>query len=84
MTHGSGAASCGFGASAVMHEYLFSFASGHFQGYQTAFFLINGVASALTLRWKPVGGRAIAGVAATLAFMLATSVLFFIGVAEVF
>ncbi len=66
-----------FALSAVMHEYVFAVAMGRVQGYQTAFFLLQGLAVALTGGFKPRGWRAIPAVVGTLAFNLATAVLFF-------
>jgi hypothetical protein len=66
-----------FAGSGVLHEYLFAVATGRLRGYQVAFFLAQGVAVSATLRLRPRGLGALVGVAATLAFNLATSVLFF-------
>ncbi len=72
-----------FAVSGVIHEYLFDITVRRFQGYQMAFFLIQGVAVTMTARLDPKGwGRAF-GIAATLAFMLATGTLFFASVDEV-
>lgn len=70
-----------FLASALLHEWLFGVATGRVEGYQTAFFLLQGVAVAATLRARPrtPAGRAV-GWALTLAFNLVTSVLFFTSV----
>lgn len=72
-----------FVVSAVVHEYVFSMAVGRVQGYQTAFFMIQGIAVAATLRAKPRGGAAVASVAATFAFNVASGVLFFASVNSV-
>jgi hypothetical protein len=69
-----------FAASAAIHEYLFTVALGRVEGYQSAFFLTQGVAAALTMRLRPRGLAAAVGIAATLAFNLATSALFFASV----
>jgi hypothetical protein len=63
-----------FTVSGLLHEYVFSAALGRVQGYQLAFFLMQGVAVALTLRVKP--GR-IVGPVTTFAFNALTSILFF-------
>jgi MBOAT membrane-bound O-acyltransferase family protein len=68
--------------SALIHEYLFSIAIGRVQGYQTAFFLIQGVAVAATARIKVRGRGALLWIVATLAFNLVTSVLFFASMNE--
>lgn len=73
-----------FAVSAVIHEYLFSTIAGRFQGYQLAFFMINGLASVATLRLRPRGWRAVLGWVGTLTFLIATSVLFFASIAEIF
>jgi hypothetical protein len=44
-----------FAVSGVLHEYLFSIAIGRVQGYQTAFFLIQGAAVAATRGIRPRG-----------------------------
>ena len=69
-----------FAVSAAAHEYLFSVATGRVRGLQAAFFLIQGAASAATLRVRPKGWRRAVGIVATLAFNLVTSVLFFDGI----
>ena len=69
-----------FGLSALIHEYLFSIAIGRVQGYQTAFFLLQGFAVAATARVKARGWTAVPWAAATLAFNLVSSVLFFASV----
>jgi hypothetical protein len=66
-----------FTLSAILHEYLFGIAIGSVQGYQTAFFLLQGVAVAATARIKPTGWRAAPWPAGTLVFNLLSSVLFF-------
>ena len=65
-----------FIASAVLHEYVALPAVGYVQGFQTAFFLVQGIATAATVRLRPRGRTALLGIAATLAFNLVTSVLF--------
>jgi hypothetical protein len=72
-----------FLASAAIHEYVFSVPLRRVQGYQTAFFLLQGVAVAATLRAKPRGMTAAACVAATFTFNVATAVLFFASVNRV-
>ena len=47
------------------------------RGYQTAFFLLQGVAVAATWRVRPKGWRTVPWRLGTLAFNLASSVLFF-------
>jgi D-alanyl-lipoteichoic acid acyltransferase DltB (MBOAT superfamily) len=66
-----------FAVSGVLHEYVFGVAVGRVQGYQMAFFLLQGAAVAATLRAKLRGWRVPAGCAGTLGFNLLSSVLFF-------
>jgi hypothetical protein len=66
-----------FLVSAGVHEYVFAVPIGRVQGYQTAFFLIQGLAVAATARVKPRGWRVIPWVAATFAFNIVTGLLFF-------
>ncbi len=66
-----------FGASGLLHEYLFLIATGRLHGTQMAFFLLQGVAVALTLRSKPTGAAALISGSATLVFNVLSSVLFF-------
>jgi hypothetical protein len=72
-----------FAVSAVIHEYVFGIAIGRVQGYQTAFFLLQGVAVVATMRIRPKGWRQVPWIAATLAFNLASSTLFFASLDEV-
>lgn len=68
-----------FVLSAAMHEYVFGIAIGRVQGFQTAFFLVQGIAVAATLRIRPKGRLAVASwTTATLVFNLFTSLLFFL------
>ena len=73
-----------FLVSGLLHEYLFSWLAGRLQGLQLGFFLIQGAAVAFTVRVKPRGWRRVPWVAATLAFNLATSVLFLTSIDEIF
>jgi len=72
-----------FAISGLIHEYLFDITVWRIQGYQMAFFLIQGVAVTLTARLRPKGWWRVVGIAATLAFMLATGMLFFASIDEV-
>jgi hypothetical protein len=63
--------------SAAIHEYLFGIATGWFHGWQTLFFMTQGLAAAITARWRPRGLFVPIGFVATVAFNLATSVWFF-------
>ncbi len=66
-----------FAISAILHEYVFGIATGRIQGYQTAFFLLQGCAVILTMRIRPRRLSAIPWIAGTALFNLASSVLFF-------
>ncbi len=72
-----------FAVSGLVHEYLFDITVWRIQGYQIAFFLLQGVAVVLTARLDPKGWWRGVGIAATLAFMLATGTLFFASIDEV-
>ena len=79
----AGAAVLTFVLSAAVHEYVFAIPIGRLRGYQTAFFLLQGLAVAATMRVKPRGWRAVPWVAATFFFNLATGVFFFASLNEV-
>ncbi len=72
-----------FLVSALLHEYAFDVGAGRIQGYQSAFFLIQGVGVVATMRVRPLGWRRYPWIAATLAFNLVTGVLFFASLDEV-
>src|SRR5262249_20958394 len=72
-----------FFISGVVHEYLFDIGLGRIHGFQMAFFLLQGVAVAATVRIKPIGWRIVPWVVGTLAFNLTTGVLFFASVDSV-
>ena len=63
-----------FLVSGLVHEYIFLAVTGAIHGYQTAFFLLQGCAVALTVRIRP---PRLLGIAGTWAFNVVTSVLFF-------
>ena len=70
-----------FAVSALVHEYVFGVTLRRFQGYQTAFFLLQGLAVAATVRLRPArGSRTWLWICATWIFNLATSVFFFASV----
>jgi hypothetical protein len=71
-----------FAISAFVHEYVFDIAVGRIQGYQTAFFLVQGLAVAATVRVKPKGWRAVPWTVGTYGFNLTSSVLFFVSANE--
>jgi hypothetical protein len=72
-----------FALSALLHELIFLAAVGRVQGYQTAFFALQGIAAAATARVKVRGWLAVLGTVATFAFNLLSSVLFFASLNEV-
>ena len=65
-----------FAVSGLMHEYVFGVATGQLQGWQMLFFMVQGCAVAATLRIRPTDWAAPLWLAGTLAFNLATAVLF--------
>jgi hypothetical protein len=69
-----------FVVSAIVHEYVFGMILGRVEGYQTWFFLLQGLGVMATLRVRPTGARRGLWWAATLAFNLVTSVFFFASV----
>ncbi len=72
-----------FAVSALLHEYAFDIGAGRVQGYQSAFFLLQGVAVVATGKVRPKGPARFAGMAATLAFNLASGLLFFASLDEI-
>ena len=65
-----------FGVSALIHEYLFDIATGRILGSQLAFFMLQGVAVAATLKFRPRGLLAAISILLTFAFNLAATILF--------
>jgi len=66
-----------FALSGLIHEYAFGIVTQKLQGYQMAFFMIQGLAVVATQSIKPQGRSAVLWTISTIAFNLATSVLFF-------
>jgi D-alanyl-lipoteichoic acid acyltransferase DltB (MBOAT superfamily) len=66
-----------FVVSALAHEYVFGVTLGSIQGYQTAFFLSQGLGVIATVRLRPSDATAWLWIAATWIFNLATSLFFF-------
>ena len=72
-----------FVISAVIHEYVFGIALSRVQGYQTIFFLLQGIAVAATIRARPTDPRVLPAIAATFLFNLTSSIFFFASVHSV-
>ena len=72
-----------FAVSALGHEYIFSAAVGRVQGYQTAFFMLHGLAVVATLQRRPQGRMRVPWIIATVGFLVATTVLFGLSVNEI-
>jgi D-alanyl-lipoteichoic acid acyltransferase DltB (MBOAT superfamily) len=66
-----------FALSAIIHEYVFGIALGRVQGYQAAFFMVQGCAVVATMRIRPKQASPIPWIVGTFLFNLASSVLFF-------
>ncbi len=71
-----------FAVSGLFHEYIFGVALQHVTGYPTAFFLLQGLATVLTRRFKPTGWVRLPAILLTLAFMTASTILLFIPVGD--
>lgn len=71
-----------FAISGLIHEYLFGVALQRVTGYPTAFFLLQGLATVLTRRFKPAGWVRIPAIALTLAFITISTVLWFIPISD--
>ena len=65
-----------FAVSGILHEYVFAVAIGRVEGRQMLFFMVQGCAAAATLRLRPRGRTAGLWWAGTVAFNLATALLF--------
>ena len=72
-----------FVISAVIHEYVFAIALSRVQGYQTIFFLLQGIVVAATIRARPTGRRVWPAIAATFLFKFTSSIFFFASVHSV-
>ena len=66
-----------FCLNGLIHEYVFGIAAGRVLGWAFPFFLIQGLATAATMRLRPRGWGRVTGIVLTLLFNLATSVLLF-------
>jgi D-alanyl-lipoteichoic acid acyltransferase DltB (MBOAT superfamily) len=68
-----------FAISGLIHEYVFGLGIGRLQGFQMAFFLLEGAAVAATLRVRPKRPATVAvAITATLAFNALVSFFFFL------
>lgn len=63
-----------------MHEYIVTVSLGHVTGYVLTFFMLHGLASWLTWRIRLTGPWKLAGLALTYAFLLTSSIYFFVPV----
>ena len=66
-----------FAFNGLVHEYVFGIAAGRVLGWAMAFFLIQGLVTAATMRVRPRGWRRGFGIALALVFNLVSSALFF-------
>lgn len=71
-----------FAVSGLAHEYVVSISLEHFNGYMLLFFLLNGLASAVTWRLKLSGIYKYMGIVFTYIFIIFSAVFFFIPVNE--
>lgn len=72
-----------FAASAFIHEYVFAVPIGAVQGYQSAYFAVQGAAVLATARVRPRGRLVPLCVAGTSVLNLLTGVLFFASLEQV-
>lgn len=73
-----------FLVNGLLHEYLATVILGRVQGYQLAFFSIQGIAVALTFRSRPRGLVRVGTCFATLLLDVVTTTLFFASVDAIF
>ena len=66
-----------FALSAIMHEYVYSISIGRIEGFQLMFFALHGLAVGATMHIKPRAWLSYPWMAATFAFNIASSILFF-------
>ncbi len=72
------AALAAFAVSGLLHEYLYAVTFRRVTGYITAFFLLHGLATVLTRRFKPTGWLALPAILFTFAFNTASTLLLLI------
>ncbi|MCX5646662.1 MAG: MBOAT family protein [Phycisphaerae bacterium] len=71
-----------FAISGLLHEYLYAVTLRFVTGYVLGFFLLHGIAAALTRRCKPTGWLAVPAILVTFAFNTLSTVLLFIPINE--
>jgi hypothetical protein len=71
-----------FVISGLLHEYLYAVTFRFVTGYVLAFFLLQGVAAALTRQFKPTGWLAVPAILLTFAFNTLSTVLLFLPIDE--
>jgi hypothetical protein len=71
-----------FAVSGLLHEYLFGVTFRRATGYPTVFFLLHGLATVLTRRFKPTGWFAVPATLFTFAFNTASTILLFIPISD--
>jgi hypothetical protein len=71
-----------FAVSGLLHEYLFAVTFRRVTGYVTAFFLLHGLATAVTRRFKPTGWLVVPATIFTFAFNTASTLLLFVPINE--
>jgi D-alanyl-lipoteichoic acid acyltransferase DltB (MBOAT superfamily) len=62
----------------ILHEYIVTVVSETFKGYMLLFFMINGMAVAMTFRKKPKGLMRLLSCALTIIFLSLSSILVFL------
>lgn len=77
LRHPIRAAIAAFVASGLVHEHVFGIAAGQVQGVQMLFFLVQGLATVVTMRLRPTGWWMLPAALLTISFNLVTSLLFF-------
>ncbi len=75
--HFIGATLVTFAVSGLAHEYVFDIAAGRILGWQMAFFALQGLAVVATRHVRPSARSRPGWLAATFAFNLLSSILFF-------
>jgi len=76
------AALAAFAVSGLLHEFQFAVTFRRVTGYPTAFFLLQGLATVLTRRFKPTGWLVLPAALFTFAFNTASTVLLLIPVSD--